>query len=89
MKAETFLTTHRLFTREEFAESLRARGVAAATVNSHLARWLRQGRIASVKRGLFVRTDEADAEYGLPPEYLALASRLPSADLPSRTFLRR
>lgn len=88
MKPQTFLTTHRLFTREEFAQSLRDRGVAAATVNSHLARWLRQGRITSVKRGLFVRADEADAEYGLPPDFLVLASRMaPDAALAYHTAL--
>jgi predicted transcriptional regulator of viral defense system len=88
MKAETFLTTHRLFTREEFAESLRPRGVAAATVDSPLARWRRQGRIAVVKRGLFVCNKTPDVANGPPPDYLALASRMaPDAALAYHTAL--
>ena len=76
MKPETFLASHPLFTREEFAESLRARGRAEATVASHLARWRRQGRISAVKRGVFVRTGDAERGQGAAPDYVALASRM-------------
>ena len=71
MKAETFLTTHSVFTRGELAAVLRSRGLAEATVASHLARWTRQGRVIRVKRGVFVRA-------GAPVDYVALASRMAS-----------
>ena len=88
MKAETFLTTHRIFTRDELTRGLQGRGVSAATVSSHLARWRRQGRIAAVKRGLFVRIDEREGTHGPPPDYLALASRMaPDAVLAYHTAL--
>jgi predicted transcriptional regulator of viral defense system len=81
MKAETFLTTHRLFTRAEFAAVLRGRGRAKSTVDSHLARWLKQGRIARVKQGVFVRA-------GVPPDFVALASRMaPDAAVAYHTAL--
>lgn len=88
MKAETFLTTHPLFTRAEFAASLQTRGVAPATVDSHLARWRRLGRLSVVKRGLFARTDADARGRGRPPDYLLLASRMaPDAALAYHTAL--
>lgn len=72
MKAETFLTTHSLFTRDELAAVLRGRGLAKSTVDSHVARWVKQGRIARVKRGVFVRADSPVR----PRDFIALASRM-------------
>lgn len=88
MKAETFLTTHPLFTREEFVASLRAGGAAPATVDSHLTRWRRQGRIWVVKRGLFVRAPAATGAGKRATDPLALAARMaPDAALAYHTAL--
>lgn len=88
MKPESFLTTHSLFTREELAAILRRRGRAEATVDSHLARWVRQGRIARVKRGVFVRLDPAGDRVARPPDFIALASRMaPDAAVAYHTAL--
>lgn len=81
MTTETFLTTHSVFTRDELAAVLRARGRVKATVASHLARWTRQGRIARVKQGVFVRAGGA-------PDFVALASRMaPDAAVAYHTAL--
>ncbi|MCP4594430.1 MAG: transcriptional regulator [bacterium] len=86
MKPEVFLATHSLFTRTEFAASLPGR--AASTVASHLARWCRQGRIAKVKRGLFVRTSSSSTTSELPPDLIAIASRMaPDAAVAYHTAL--
>jgi predicted transcriptional regulator of viral defense system len=88
MKPEAFLLEHRLFTREEFAAVLRGRGRAEATIDSHLARWTRQGRIVRVKRGVFVRADGAGGKHGAAPDYVALASRMaPDAAVAYHTAL--
>lgn len=88
MKPEAFLVSHCLFTREEFAAVLRDRGRSQATVDSHLARWSRQGRIARVKQGVFIRLDLADRASGPPLDFLALASRMaPDAALAYHTAL--
>ena len=55
MKPDTFLAYHSIFTREELAAALEGR--RPATLDAHLARWLRQGRIERVKNGLYVRRD--------------------------------
>ena len=82
MKAETFLTTHSLFSRREFAASLQER--AEATVAAHLARWTRQGRITRVKQGVYVRVETPPR----PPDFVALASRMaPDAALAYHTAL--
>lgn len=81
MKADLFLATHSVFTRDELAGALRSRGRAEATIASHLARWTRQGRVTRVKRGLFVRAGE-------PVDYPALASRMaPDAAVAYHTAL--
>jgi predicted transcriptional regulator of viral defense system len=87
MKPEAFLISHGIFTREEFADALRGRGRAAATVHSHLARWLRQGRIARVKQGVFVRLDP-ESPAGASLDLVALASRMaPDAAVAYHTAL--
>ena len=73
MKPEQFLNTHRVFTRVELQAALQGR--ASATVDSFLSRWRRQGRIARVKQGVFVRLDGQDGT-GLLPDFLSLASRM-------------
>jgi predicted transcriptional regulator of viral defense system len=88
MKPEAFLTSHSLFTREEFAVVLRGRGRADATVDSHLARWRRQGRIARVKQGVFVRLNGTGAANSPLPDFIALASRMaPDAAVAYHTAL--
>jgi predicted transcriptional regulator of viral defense system len=87
MKPETYLNQHSVFTREELAAALLARGRAPATVHSHLARWVRQGRIARVKRGVFVRLDGVDV-VRTPVDLVALASRMaPDAAVAYHTAL--
>lgn len=84
MKAESFLTAHGLFTRDELAAVLRGRGRAESTVASHLARWTKQGRIARVKQGVFVRIDTP----ARPPDFVAVASRMaPDAAVAYHTAL--
>ncbi len=86
MKPEAFLTTHSLFTRAELVAVLRGR--AEATVDAHLARWRRQGRIARVKQGVFVRLDKPGAPNEAPPDLIALASRMaPDAAVAYHTAL--
>ena len=88
MKPDAFLTTHSLFTRDELADVLRARGRAESTVDSHLARWIRQGRIGRVKRGVFVRRVSPGESPGRLPDYIALASRMaPDAAVAYHTAL--
>ncbi len=88
MKAESFLTTHSLFTRDEFAAVVRGRGRAEATVSAHLARWVRQGRIARVKQGVYVRVDSGGGSADRPPDFIALASRMaPDAAVAYHTAL--
>jgi len=88
MRPEVFLTRHPFFTREELAAVLRSRGRAEATVDSHLARWGRQGRIARVKRGVFVRLDAAGGPNGASLDFIGLASRMaPDAAVAYHTAL--
>jgi predicted transcriptional regulator of viral defense system len=87
MKPEAFLTTHSLFTRAELAAVLSGR--TEATVDQHLARWRRQGRIARVKQGVFVRLDRPGALNEAPPDFIALASRMaPDAAVAYHTALK-
>jgi predicted transcriptional regulator of viral defense system len=75
MKPDTFLAYHSLFTREELAAALEGR--RPATLDAHLARWQRQGRIERVKNGLYVRRDpERAAERSPLPDLVALAARM-------------
>lgn len=71
MKPDHFLAKHSLFTREELSEALAGR--SPATLDAHLARWRRQGRIVRVKNGLYLRRDlEGDAA----PDFVAIAARM-------------
>lgn len=88
MKPEVFLAGHGVFSREEFAAVLRGKGRTDATVDSHLARWRRQGRIARVKPGVFLRLAASANVRDLGPDFLSLASRMaPDAVLGYHTAL--
>ena len=78
MKPEVFLAGHSVFSREEFATVLRRRGRANATVDSHLTRWRRQGRIARVKPGVFLRLDASTNVRDPGTDFVSLASRMAS-----------
>ena len=68
-----FLATHRVFTRQELIESLtRSGGRTSNAVQSSLEVWLREGRVRSVKRGVFVRSDLRLER----ADFLALGARL-------------
>ena len=87
MKPEAFLAGHAVFSREELALVLRRRGRADATVDSHLTRWRRQGRIARVKPGVFLRLAAATGPVPVP-DFVAIASRMaPDAVLAYHTAL--
>lgn len=88
MKPETFLTSHSLFTRAELASVLGVHGRVEATVDSHLARWARQGRIAPVKKGVFIRLDTPQGPHERSPDFVVLASRMaPDAAIAYHTAL--
>lgn len=75
MKPDHFLANHSLFTREELSTALAGR--SPATLNAHLARWRRQGRIVRVKNGLFLRRDpEGMSTLPVAPDFIALAARM-------------
>lgn len=73
MKPEHFLAQHCLFTRAELAAALPQCGTG--TLNAHLARWSKQGRIVRVKNELYVRQDPATYQPA-SPDFIALASRM-------------
>ncbi len=76
MKPELFLARHSVFTRKELAEVLLRRGRSDSTIDAHLARWLRQGRIKRVKQGVYYRVDEEFGDSPTGPDLMALASRM-------------
>jgi predicted transcriptional regulator of viral defense system len=83
VKPERFLASRWLFTREELFEAICRQGERSpATVDSHIARWRREGRVRRVKRGLYVRLEERSFDP------LAIASRLaPDATLAYHTAM--
>lgn len=75
MKPDHFLASRSLFTREELSEALHGR--RSSTIDAHLARWRRQGRVLRVKNGVYVRSVSSDGIAGGPtPDFIALASRM-------------
>jgi len=85
MKPEHFLAQHGLFTRAELAAALPER--SAGTLNAHLARWRKQGRVVRVKNELYVRKDPA-SDLPPAPDFIALASRMaPDAAVSHHTAL--
>lgn len=77
MKALDFFMAHPVFTRDELAAALGARGPhSAGTVDSHLGRYLRSGRIGRVKRGVFFVAGPGEKASKSPVDFLLVASRL-------------
>lgn len=75
MKPEHFLASHSSFTRVELTTALEGR--SSATLDAHLARWRRQGRVVRVKNGLFLRRDPGGSSAdSAPPDFIALAARM-------------
>lgn len=84
-----FFAAHPVFTREEFDQFLRRRGVnSARTAESHLLRYLAAGRIGRVKRGVYFATGPGETAGRTSLDYLLIASRLaPDAVLAYHTAL--
>ncbi len=62
MKPLDFFSTHPVFTREDFAGAITDRRTPSnRTVDSHLGRYLRTGRIGRVKRGVFFAAAPGEA----------------------------
>lgn len=75
MKPNAFLANHSLFTREALSEALEGR--RPSTIDAHLARWRRQGRVVRVKNGVYVRSEpEESSRPSSLPDFVALASRM-------------
>jgi predicted transcriptional regulator of viral defense system len=84
-----FFAAHPVFTREEFEEFLRRRGVnSARTAESHLLRYLASGRIGRVKRGVYFAAGPGETVKRASLDFLLVASRLtPDAVLAYHTAL--
>ena len=76
MKPDVFLASHSVFSRGEFLDALRSRGRGNTTIDSHLTRWRRQGRVVRVKPGVFLRVDDPSLPGATNPDFFALASRM-------------
>lgn len=89
MKPLDFFAERVVFTRDEFARALAGRRKASGrTVDSHLGRYLRAGRISRVKRGVFFTVRPGEAVASAPVDFLLVASRLaPDAVLAYHTAL--
>ena len=75
MKPDFFLATHGLFTRADLSAALPGR--SPATLDAHLARWRRQGRIVRVKNGLYLRRDPEQASaFPATPDFISVAARM-------------
>ena len=82
---DQLLTLHPVFCRKDLAEVLRKRNGKASpnTINAHLVRWMKQGRVVQVKKGVYVHSAGAGRS-----DKFALASRLaPDALLSHHTAL--
>lgn len=72
-----FFAAHPVFTREEFDQFLRRRGVnSARTAESHLLRYLASGRIGRVKRGVYYAAGPGETVKRASLDFLLVASRL-------------
>ncbi|OLC12233.1 MAG: hypothetical protein AUH29_17015 [Candidatus Rokubacteria bacterium 13_1_40CM_69_27] len=89
MKSLDFFSAHPVFTREEFARAVAdGRKPSSQTVDSHLGRYLRTGRIGRVKRGVFFVAGPRETAAKSPVDFLLVASRLaPDAVLGYHTAL--
>jgi predicted transcriptional regulator of viral defense system len=84
-----FFAAHPVFTREEFDQFLRRRGVhSARTAESHLLRYLASGRIGRVKRGVYFAAGPGETVRHGSLDFLLVAGRLtPDAVLAYHTAL--
>lgn len=89
MKPLDFFSLHPVFTREEFGRALAdGRKPSSQTLDSHLGRYLRAGRIGRVKRGVFFVASPGETVAKSPVDFLLVASRLaPDAVLGYHTAL--
>ena len=88
MKHEAFLRTHPVFTSKEFEHYLYSRGVAKRTREALIRYYCQTGRIARVKRGLFVTVPAGFDPEIFEADPFLLASRLtPDAVLSYHTAL--
>jgi predicted transcriptional regulator of viral defense system len=89
MRLEEFLSSHPVFTSEEFARFLRARGsLNESTHNSLLHHHLRQGRVVRVRRGLYATLPPgASPDTFSPDPFLVAAKFAPDAVLGYHTAL--
>lgn len=77
MKPLDFFSGHPVFTRDDFADAIAdGRKASRQTVDSHLGRYLRAGRIGRVKRGVFFAAGPGEAASKSPVDFLLVASRL-------------
>jgi predicted transcriptional regulator of viral defense system len=89
VKPPDFFAGHHAFTRDDFARALSpGRAVPRLTVDSHLGRYRRAGRIGRVKRGVFFVAGPGEAAATSPVDFILVASRLaPDAVLGYHTAL--
>jgi predicted transcriptional regulator of viral defense system len=89
VKPLDFFSAHPVFTRDDFAEAIAdGRKASSQTVDSHLGRYLRAGRIGRVKRGVFFAAAPGETAEKSPVDFLLVASRLaPDAVLGYHTAL--
>ncbi len=77
MKPLDFFVSHPVFTREEFARAIaEGRTGSSRTVDSHLGRYLRAGRIGRVKRGVLFAAAPGKTAANSAVDLLLVASRL-------------
>ena len=86
MKALDFFLAHPVFTRAEFA---RAMGAGASTVDSHLGRYRRSGRIGRVKRGVFFAAGPGETASNVSAYRLDILECLGCPDAPGHRRSRR
>lgn len=89
MSVVDFFTSHPVFSRDEFVQFLKQRGAPSVeTANVHLKRYLASGRIARVKRGVYVAAGPGETAHRGALDFPLVASRLvPDAVLAYHTAL--
>jgi predicted transcriptional regulator of viral defense system len=89
VKPIDFFAGHSVFRREDFGRALaNGRTLSSRTIDSHLDRYLRVGRIGRVKRGVFFAAGPGETAMTSPVDFLLAASRLaPDAVLGYHTAL--
>lgn len=89
MRVEEFLRAHPVFTSDEFAQFLCARGsLNESTHNSLLHHHLRQGRVVRVRRGLYATLPPGTSPEAFSPDpFLVAAKFAPDAVLGYHTAL--